>query len=239
MCFHFSGLKCLAFSCPGALVSKNLSHAMASFCTTVAAGKDVVPQATVPTMARLMDELITSLARCKQPKMRVLFVPWWRRHRQRFKDLFNDYKDIPPEAAAMLLKYYESRRRMGQPVAMYPPGKIIFLRPMKARRRRHWDAVYVAPEDLIGEGILVSPTMLKDHLCSTVHEALSKCTERAEAVESGRAEGATGAFDELLQWPGRAMRAPWRVAQGAVQIVGRPTRHTRQGSLQQALINAV
>ena len=232
-------LRCLAFSCPGALVSKNLSHAMGSFCTTIAAGKDVVPRATVPTMARLMDELITSLARCKQPKMRVLFAPWWRRHRQRFKDLFYDYKDIPPEAAAVLIKYYESRRRMGQPVAMYPPGKIIFLRPIKSRRHRHWDAVFVAPEDLIGEGILVSPTMLKDHLCSTVYEALGKSIEKAEAAESGREEAQAGGLEELLQWPGRAVRAPWRAAQGAAQVLGRQPKHARQSSLQQALINAV
>ena len=171
--------------------------------------------------------------------MRVLFAPWWRRHRQRFKDLFYDYKDIPPEAAAVLIKYYESRRRMGQPVAMYPPGKIIFLRPIKSRRHRHWDAVFVAPEDLIGEGILVSPTMLKDHLCSTVYEALGKSIEKAEAAESGREEAQAGGLDELLQWPGRAVRAPWRAAQGAAQVLGRQPKHARQSSLQQALINAV
>ena len=50
---------------------------------------------------------------------------------------------------------------------MYPPGRIIFLRPLKTlvgRRRagsakryeKGWDSVWVSPEELIGEGILIS-----------------------------------------------------------------------------------
>lgn len=102
----FPDLKCIAYSAPGGLISKNLAHAMAPFCTTVAVGKDAVPRATVATMARLMDELMISLARCKQPKMRVLFAPWWRRHKRRFRQLFHDYQDIPPEAAAVLVSFH-------------------------------------------------------------------------------------------------------------------------------------
>lgn len=237
----YPDLRCLAFSCPGALVSKNLSHAMAPFCTTLAVGKDAVPRATVTTLARLMDELITSLARCRQPKTRVLFAPWWRRHRQRFKDLFYDYKDIPKEAVDVLLRYYESRRRLGQPVPMYPPGRVVFLRPLKARQARQWDAVFVAPEDLIGEGILVSPTMLKDHLCSRVNEALESAAERAAAAEgtAGEEEG-PGLLGEMLRWPGRAVKAPWNVVQGAAAAMGRhQQRGSREGSLEQSLINAV
>lgn len=192
---HFPDLKCIAYSCPGSLVSKNLAHAMASFCTTVAVGKDAVPRASVATLGRLMDEMITALARCRQPKMRVLFAPWWRRHKEHFRDLFYDYREIPPEPAAVLVsvtckkqqrlclhaqlvsargftqhrsftcclalalstaagvlqfKYYESRRALGQPVSMYPPGKVVFLRPIKTRRAKQWDAVFVSPEDLIG-----------------------------------------------------------------------------------------
>ena len=116
----FPGLKCLAFSCPGGLVSKNLAHAMRRFTTTggwggvggamcsialidswrcfglcwllpppthmrppcrlrppcapppaVVVGKDAVPRATVSNLSRLMDEMVTALARCKQPKLKV------------------------------------------------------------------------------------------------------------------------------------------------------------------------
>ena len=247
---YFHNLQCIAYSCPGALMSKNLSRAMAPFCTTVAVGKDAVPRATVATMARLMDELISSLARCKQPKVRVLFLPWWRRHKQKFKDLFYCYTEIPKEAAAVLVQYYESRRQLGQPVGMFPPGKVIFLRPIKIKFSREWDAVWIAPEDLIGEGILVSRTMLKDHLCSTASEALQKAIERQESVENGgnmgEMEGMKPEFwGELLNWSGRAVRSPWNVVQGAVgrtQGVGenraRARQQLREGSLQQELLYA-
>ena len=52
---------------------------------------------------------------------------------------------------------------------MYPPGRIMFMRPLKTikiRRRsdekvekrleKSWDAIWVTPQELIAEGILVS-----------------------------------------------------------------------------------
>ena len=50
---------------------------------------------------------------------------------------------------------------------MYPPGRVIFIRPLKqlvGRRHRAgprrlekgWDAVWVTPKELIAEGILIS-----------------------------------------------------------------------------------
>lgn len=37
----------------------------------VVVGKDAVPRATVSNLSRLMDEMVTALARCKQPKLKV------------------------------------------------------------------------------------------------------------------------------------------------------------------------
>ena len=248
---YYPQLKCLAFSCPGGLVSKKLSHGMRSFCTTIAVGKDFIPRASVATITRLMDELVTSLARCKQPKIRVLFVPWWHRHSQRFKDLFYNYDEIPEEAAAALLKYYESRRKSGKPIEMYPPGKISFLRPIKSQTRlgqlkRSWDAVYIAAEDLMGEGILVSPNMLKDHLTSTIYEALTEAKQKAESAEERR-EGFTvedarqgeGVFGGVLRGASRAVQAPWSMVQVAAQAWGGEPVTARQGSLEQKLVTAV
>lgn len=39
---------------------------------------------------------------------------------------------------------------MGQPLSMYPPGRVLFLRPIKTRKQKEWDAVWIAAEDLIG-----------------------------------------------------------------------------------------
>ena len=139
----YPGLKCIAYSCPGGLVSKNLAHAMADWCTAVVVGKDAVPRMSVPNLGRLMDEMVTSLARCRQPKLKVLLLPWWRRHKADFRHLFWDYGEIPPEPLAVLERYHASRTAMGQPLAMFPPGRLIFLRPIKTRRKREWDAVWI------------------------------------------------------------------------------------------------
>jgi hypothetical protein len=37
----------------------------------VVVGKDAVPRSTVGNLTRLMDEMVTALARCKQPKLKV------------------------------------------------------------------------------------------------------------------------------------------------------------------------
>ncbi len=50
---------------------------------------------------------------------------------------------------------------------MYPPGRVIFIRPLKQlvgqrhragprRLEKGWDAVWVTPKELIAEGILIS-----------------------------------------------------------------------------------
>ena len=57
--------------------------------------------------------------------------------------------------------------RKGRGLNMYPPGKVIFMRPFKVLKRgreggdsdsyrKKWDAVWVSPREVIGEGILVS-----------------------------------------------------------------------------------
>lgn len=50
---------------------------------------------------------------------------------------------------------------------MYPPGRIIFVRPLKTlvgrrhrggprRLQKGWDCVWITPKELIAEGILIS-----------------------------------------------------------------------------------
>jgi len=70
-------------------------------------------------------------------------------------------------------------------VPMFPPGRLLFLRPLKSRGVRRkasgkrvslksWDAVWITAQELIGEGILVSKAMLEDHLIqSSVCEAIA------------------------------------------------------------------
>ena len=63
--------------------------------------------------------------------------------------------------------YYKSVERRRKERDMFPPGRVIFIRPLKqlvGRRHRAgprrlekgWDAVWVTPKELIAEGILIS-----------------------------------------------------------------------------------
>lgn len=67
-----------------------------------------------------------------------------------------------------------AQERKGRALNMYPPGRIIFLRPIKIAKRKHgedgevtkkiikrWDAVWVSPREVVGEGILVSKRVSK------------------------------------------------------------------------------
>ena len=60
-----AGLKCWAFSPPGGLVSETLLPALREWCISVVCGKDAVPRMTTNTLARLMDEMVTALARAR------------------------------------------------------------------------------------------------------------------------------------------------------------------------------
>ena len=54
-----------AFNPPGGLVSRNLNRVLDTFCTSLVVGKDAVSRGTVNNLSRLMDEMVTALARCR------------------------------------------------------------------------------------------------------------------------------------------------------------------------------
>ena len=72
-------LKCWAFSPPGGLVSETLLPALREWCISVVCGKDAVPRMTTNNLARLMDEMITALARSRCapfPSDSLPCAPW-------------------------------------------------------------------------------------------------------------------------------------------------------------------
>lgn len=78
---------------------------------------------------------------------------------------------IPPANLLDLsFRYLRSVARKGKAKDMFPPGRVMFLRPIKllqdrdqARDKRNegykqkWDCIWITPQELIGEGILISP----------------------------------------------------------------------------------
>ncbi|BDA43045.1 probable Sn1-specific diacylglycerol lipase alpha [Coccomyxa sp. Obi] len=191
---RFEDLKCWAYCPPGGLVSESLLPAMREWCVSVVCGKDAVPRMTVNNLSRLMDEMVTALARTRHHKLRVLIGGWWRKeNRPPPQHLFCEYEEIPLEARVFLEKYYKSVERRGKEMDMFPPGRVIFVRPLKTLvGRRHragpkrfqkgWDAVWITPQELIAEGILISGRMMEHHLLqSTLQGALDHVIEKHPA----------------------------------------------------------
>jgi hypothetical protein len=77
--------------------------------------------------------------------------------------------DDPEPSSCFLCRYYQQEDiKDANLMGMYPPGKIIFMRPLKtvkgkrtvthlhAPKQKCWDAVWISAYELIGEGILLS-----------------------------------------------------------------------------------
>ncbi|KAL0046812.1 hypothetical protein WJX82_010501 [Trebouxia sp. C0006] len=171
---RFPSAKCWAFCPPGGLMSANLSHAAQGFVNCVVVGKDIVPRLSVVNIGRLIDELVTGLAMCKHNKNDMLLrkmSTFWRHDRA--DQLFHDYLAIPHEALQVLEQYNQGIEARNRMLELILPGKVVFLRPRKTNNiRSSWDAVWMAPEEIAKEGIIISPHLLDDHYTITLEAAL-------------------------------------------------------------------
>lgn len=100
---------------------------------------------------------------------------------------------------------------------MFAPGRIIFLRPLKStssRKRsgkkltvKSFDAVWITAQELAGEGILVSPAMLTDHLIeATVQEAIAHSiifhpNNPSDPAELAKQRALAARMEKLVSFP--------------------------------------
>ena len=88
-------------------------------------------------------------------------------------------------------RYQKQLKAKPATVRMFPPGRVMFMRPLKTlkKRRRNahvveerleksWDAIWVTPQELIAEGILVSKQVSAvwrwGRCMLTCHQAVSR-----------------------------------------------------------------
>ncbi|CAL8469008.1 g8549 [Coccomyxa elongata] len=189
---QYPNVKCWAYCPPGGLVSPNLSAILGDFCCGVAVAKDGVPRLSLKNLDRLLDEMIVALARSNMHTLRILFgalVSSKFQRRKRLRKLFRAPDEVPAEALNFLCEF---RRHSAQADPdkfreMLPPGRMIFARRLKQlvkrKRRREkwdvtWDAVYITPEEIVREGILVSRKLMSDHRLNYLNEALKSAEGR-------------------------------------------------------------
>lgn len=142
-------VKCIAFNPPGGLLDDTQRQVSQSFCTSVVCGQDAISRMSIGTMKRLIDDMMFALASCKRPKLSVLLDSLIGRYSNTSASshVFNRFEDIEPYIIDVLLQYLKkSKIHQENDQAMYPPGKIVFLRPygdLSDSKSLTWDAVWI------------------------------------------------------------------------------------------------
>ncbi|CAL8465267.1 g4802 [Coccomyxa elongata] len=197
--------RCWAFEPPGGLVDGTLAEAAADCVTSVVLGKDWVPRLSLASFERLRDEMVVAGLRCKKSKTEFLLRSLMG-HRWTREELFTNEAAARPEANVILSQMTAMLQHSSSVGARYeiarnfrPPGRLMFLRPMKTAAqekasRRTYDPVWITAEDLVEEGILVSPRMMADHMPDYLTAVL-----RRMAHERASQDAHDGAADK----PGR------------------------------------
>ncbi|GAB4821005.1 hypothetical protein N2152v2_008051 [Parachlorella kessleri] len=174
----FPDLRCWCFNPPGGLLSWNLSLLAQRFCNSVVVGKDVISRLSFNNARGVVDEMVTTLARCKRPKLLVLADLILRRQTSSsaISQTFCALNEISDDAVRVLEGYYRtSFLHSRDQIVMYPPGRLLFLRPFKGKTKQHkvvWDAVWTDAQASMGEGILLAPSMLAHHRLFVLDGAL-------------------------------------------------------------------
>jgi Lipase (class 3) len=194
---YFPTLQCVAFCPPGGLISPSLADVAKQFCTSVVVGCDAITRVSFPNTQRVVDDMVLALARCKRPKLAILMdaIVGRRKNPETTPPTFCAFDDIGPEAQSALKKYVASSKLHAKDAdkrELYPPGKIIHLRPFAATGEKGksvkndvWDAVWVSGEDLIAEGLILTLNMLRHHRVPALQAALGSAI-RDEAVHTMR-----------------------------------------------------
>ena len=196
---YFPTLRCLAFCPPGGLISGNLATLAKGFCTSVVVGCDCISRLSFPTTQRIVDDMVLALARCKRPKLAVLLdaILGRRSDPETSPPTFCSFEDMGAEASAALKRYVATSKLHSEGADtrdLFPPGRIIHLRPFAAAGKRGqdpkndvWDAVWANGEQLIAEGVILSFDMMRHHRMPTLQEALQSALA-GEAVATRKKE---------------------------------------------------
>ena len=178
-------------------MSGNLATLAKSFCTSVVVGCDCISRLSFPNTQRIVDDMVLALARCKRPKLAIMLdaVLGKRSDPDLAPPTFCSFEDMGSEASAALKRYVATSKLHSEGADnrdLFPPGRIIHLRPFAAAGKRGqdpkndvWDAVWANGEQLIAEGLLLSFDMMRHHRIPCLQEALQSAIAD-EAVATGK-----------------------------------------------------
>ncbi|XP_023278447.1 sn1-specific diacylglycerol lipase beta [Seriola lalandi dorsalis] len=193
----FPTLQCYAFSPPGGLLSKALADYSKDFVLSVVLGKDLVPRLSIPNMEDLKRRILKIVSNCNKPKYRILLQGCW-------YELFGgDPDDFPTEMEnrreeelsqpllgeeSLIIRHsssYQSLASDDSPahkaahLPLFLPGRILYITEDGPSRRPCFSQVRYRAEWSSEEAfrsILISPSMLADHMPDIVLGALTDLT---------------------------------------------------------------
>ncbi|KAH3738736.1 diacylglycerol lipase-alpha-like [Dreissena polymorpha] len=184
---EYKGLHCYSFSPPGGLLSKECMEATKSFITSIVLGKDVIPRIGLYQLELLTGDLVNVIKCSNDTKWKIII-----------RALCCGTKSV---GKMTLEELQESIQRHAREVntsstspAMFPPGRIILLvrkhhiskRGCCGKNDPSYQALLAENSDF--QEVLVSPTMVTDHLPDNVLEALEKCLESVDTTQPSSAE---------------------------------------------------
>ncbi|XP_048240104.1 uncharacterized protein LOC124138229 isoform X6 [Haliotis rufescens] len=183
---HTPTLHCYAFSPPGGLISISCVEETKSYITSVVVGKDVVPRIGLPQMELLRTDIINMIKKSNDPKWQIIS-----------KGVFCCCGDYTGKKGSQVdldrnVTAHPSDSQIGLSahVPLFPPGKIIHIVRSHPKESGHvhnrryskkpvcqssepvYQAVWAGNGDF--DEVLISPTMINDHMPDNVLEALEK-----------------------------------------------------------------
>eukprot|EP00890_Picochlorum_soloecismus_P006596 jgi/Picsp_1/761/NSC_04250-R1_sn1-specific diacylglycerol lipase beta len=186
----FSTLQCYAFNPPGGVISPELSELAREFCTSVIVGYDAISRLSLQTVQELVDDMVSSLFRCKRPKLTILIdhLLGRRKDPSMAPKTFGKFDSLSPEIKAVLEQYLaqsQLHQERLETTPLCPGGTVILMRPYSVRKdvvRRFrkdeisfediWEAVYVDSDEVLNEGLVLTRTSIGHHRVSVLQDSL-------------------------------------------------------------------
>ncbi|KAK3595240.1 hypothetical protein CHS0354_021556 [Potamilus streckersoni] len=175
---EYPGLHCYAYSPPGGLLSLNCVEETRHFITSVVLGKDVVPRIGLPQMELLRTDLINIIKKSKNPKWKIILKALCCGSESAAHFTYGEVKDD----MARNVTAHPSDEQIGLSAhkPLFPPGKIILVVRNHPEEKGSccqssepvYQAVWADNSDF--QEVLISPTMVNDHMPDNVMEGLEK-----------------------------------------------------------------
>eukprot|EP01026_Neomeris_dumetosa_P056263 TRINITY_DN5142_c1_g1_i1.p1 TRINITY_DN5142_c1_g1~~TRINITY_DN5142_c1_g1_i1.p1 ORF type:complete len:368 (-),score=56.99 TRINITY_DN5142_c1_g1_i1:188-1174(-) len=195
---RYENVKCWSFSPPAGTLSSKVAKEMEAYCHSVCIGKDMIPRLSFHTFEKLRDEAVAGLFLCKWNKQQLFWDSILRCCCcSKSSEFLYKFDEVPSEVMEGLQKFQnsvEQAREVDQFIAksreFVPPGKLIFFRALsqqdgKKSRVEQFDVVWITADELLNEGILVSPRMFLDHFPDQSTEIIQRTAQRLRKLNNG------------------------------------------------------